>query len=182
MSGSCRKVVFSRAMAPLFQSARAWCTINSASCELILLPKPLSVKTRKRSWPKDTKPEKPCTAWPWMGKVPPELRGYFGSPTKVTPCRLLSLSVRARLASVNFPAVENSGPASGGAETVLVDGRLACPARTALTSVCACAKHRPLRLSAAANRRRRMRLGCFMVLHSLVVKWMIWHCAKLAVG
>ena len=135
------------------QSVLRWWTISSASCELSLLPKPLSVRARNSALPKETMPEKPCTDWPLIGKVPPDLRGYLASPTKVTPSMLFSTSVRWRLAALNLPAVSKKGPAALGASTVVKVDKAAWPANTAVTSVCADALMAVAAMASAAARR-----------------------------
>ena len=99
--------------------------MSSASWELILLPKPLSVNVKNRFLPNDTIPENPWTDYPFIGKLPPDLRGYLASPTNVTPGILPSASVRGRLLAVNSPEVANNGPASLGAATLLENGKTA---------------------------------------------------------
>lgn len=112
----------SRCTRPVAQSTFRRCTISSASGELILLPKPLSVIARKRSPPSETMAEKPCTDWPRTGSAPPDARGCFGSPTKVLAGMAPSVSVRSRLGAVNLPAVAKKAPASRGAATVVSCG------------------------------------------------------------
>ncbi len=133
-SGRSERVVRGARPGPLPQSAESRCTISSASCELTLLPKPLSVNARNSPLPRDTMPEKPCTDWPRMGSEPPEARGYLGSPTKVLALSLPSCSLRWRLALANLPAVAKKAPASRGAATEVSAARAAWPASVASTA------------------------------------------------
>src|SRR5690606_22624768 len=102
-------------------------------------------------------PEWPCRGWPEIGRLMPVSRPFD------VPMTDAGLSTRLRV--VYLPADLRSSGALSGAAMVLLAGKMACPSRTAGTSVCACAMlltaARPS-ASASAEKRYRNVMECFL--------------------